>query len=199
MNGPPTTRASLIGRLVDPGDVAAWRQLVEIYGPLVYRIARQKGLQPADADDLVQEVLASVAQSVEGWIRRPDRGRFRSWLFCIARNSAINLLTRPRYRPLAAGGGMAVETLERVAVGEAEAIEMEYQRQVFRWAAGEVRQHVTEATWEAFWKTSVEGESVSAIAQKLEMSVGAIYIARSRVMTKIRSTIATLEEDQVDE
>src|SRR5687768_14232325 len=77
---PPETRASLILRLPNTADVVAWDEFVLEYGPLVYRVARRRGLQPADADGLVQEVFSAVAKQVGDWILRLDRGRFRAWL-----------------------------------------------------------------------------------------------------------------------
>src|SRR5688572_8669122 len=86
MNSPPETRASLIVRLPDQADARAWDEFADVYAPLVYRLARRHGLQPADADDLVQEVFSSVARSVEAWLARDSRGPFRAWLLRIAKN-----------------------------------------------------------------------------------------------------------------
>ena len=83
-SSPPETRDSLILRLQDANDIVAWDEFAEIYAPVVYRSARRIGLQSADADDVVQEVLAAVARSVKDWIARSDRGAFRAWLFRIA-------------------------------------------------------------------------------------------------------------------
>ena len=102
---PPETRASLILRLQDAADVVAWDEFAEIYAPVVYRSARRQGLQAADADNVVQEVLAAVAQSVTQWLQRDDRGPFRKWLFRIARNTAIDFLTRRKHRAWAEGTG----------------------------------------------------------------------------------------------
>lgn len=198
MNSPPTTRASLIGRLSDPEDVVAWSEFVEIYAPLVYRLARRMGLQAADADDLVQEVLASVSRSIAKWLMRSDRGRFRAWLFRTARNAAINHLTRRRYRPLAVGGGQAVDQLSLIAVCDTDSVEIEYQRELFRWASQRVHKQVAEPTWKAFWKTSIEGQPAAVVAHELEMTVGAVYIARSRVMARIRTYINTFVEESTD-
>lgn len=189
---PPETRASLILRLPDVEDVAAWDELVAIYGPLVFRMAVREGLQPADADDLVQEVFVAIARSVSQWIERPDRGRFRAWLLRIGRNTAINFLTRPSHRPWATGGDDAAQMLAAVPAPESELsslFDLEHRREVFRWAAEQVRQVVAEATWQAFWLSHVEGLSIPDAAEQLGISVSKVYVARSRVMVRLQQLV----------
>jgi RNA polymerase sigma-70 factor (ECF subfamily) len=101
---PPETRASLILRLRDAADVAAWDEVVAVYGPLVFRMAQKQGLQPTDAEDAVQEVFAAVARSVDQWTQQSHKGRFRSWLLGITRNIAINILTRRPQGTVGQGG-----------------------------------------------------------------------------------------------
>src|SRR5205823_9147258 len=168
------TRASLIVRLPDAADARAWDDFVAVYAPLVYRLARRHGLQPADSDDVVQEVLAAVARSVESWLKRPDRGPFRAWLLRIARNLALNALTRPKSRPLAAGGDNGHRLLQQAANnGEAASqFDLEFRRELFRWAAEQVREHFTDASWQAFWLSTIDEQPVAAVARQLKMSVG---------------------------
>jgi RNA polymerase sigma factor (sigma-70 family) len=193
----PETRSSLLLRLRDAGDVAAWDELLEIYGPLVYRLARGRGLQPADADDLVQEVFGAVARAIAKWLDDPKRGPFRAWLLRIARNSAINLLTRPKRR----GAGFRSLDDEDVAAPsdsehEEEAFDFEYRREVFRWAAAQVQDAVAPKTWRAFWETAVEQRAVPAVAAELEMTEGSVYIARSRVLARLRECVRRREESE---
>ncbi len=135
---PLETRASLIVRLRDAADVAAWDEFVAIYGPLVYRLALRQGLQAADTDDVVQQVFAAVAQSVHQWLERPQRGRFRSWLLMIARNIAIKTLMRRPTGGVGRGGDPGLESLHELAAPDGDVssqFDLEYRREVYRWAA----------------------------------------------------------------
>jgi RNA polymerase sigma factor (sigma-70 family) len=194
----PSTRPSLLVRLKDPRDDRAWVEFLEIYEPLIYRLARRKGLQAADADDLTQEVFRAVAGAIDRWDPDPARGSFRAWLFRIARNLIINLLAARSRRTAGygAGGSDLVELLEALPAPTAEDTELfdgEYRRRLFAWAADRVRGHFREPTWQAFWRTGVEGREVRAVAQSLGMTPGAVHIARSRVMARIRREIEQIE------
>ncbi len=189
----PDTRESLILRLPDRQDVEAWDEFTAIYQPLVYRLARVKGLQHADAQELVQEVMLAVSRAVDRWEPDAQRGRFRDWLFCISRNLMINFLTRKKHRPLGSGDS-GIERLLRdqcdPASEQSQLYDLEYQREVFRQVAAQVRTEVNEKAWQAFWRSSVENQAIEAVAGQLGMSVGAVYIARSRILARLRRSAA---------
>ena len=98
-----STRVSLILRLKDADDVIAWEEFTAIYSPVIYRVAIKRGLQAADAENIVQEVFAAVIRSVSQWLERENRGKFRAWLLRITHNESINLMTRKATRPLGKG------------------------------------------------------------------------------------------------
>lgn len=193
---PTETRASLILRLRDPEDVAAWDEFVELYTPVVHRVAKGRGLQSADADNLVQEVMLKVSQSLTAWLEREDRGRFRAWLVRIARNEAVDLLTQLSSRSLGIQGEQARCAMEETQQSDeiASLIDLEYDRTVFDWAANQVQETVQPQTWQAFWLTHVEGHSIQQAAQKLGVRSANIHFGRSRVMARLRELVQQYEE-----
>ncbi|QEH37682.1 RNA polymerase sigma factor CnrH [Aquisphaera giovannonii] len=194
----PLTRQSLLVRLKDPADGRAWGEFVAIYAPLIDRLARARGLQEADAADLAQEVFRAVAKAIDDYDPDPARGSFRGWLFRIARNLMINLLAARRSRPQATGDSDVRRLLDQVPApdaAETALFDLEYRRGLFQWAAGEVRGEFREPTWRAFWLTAVEEREPKDAASELGISVGAVYIARSRVMARLRAVIEKVESE----
>ena len=192
----PETRKSLLLRLRDASQDEAWREFVAIYEPLIHRLARARGLQHADAQDLTQDVLAAVAQAIDRFDPDSDRGSFRGWLFRIARNLTINFLARQK-GPRATGSTRTIQLLEEQASDDADATSLfgvEYQREVFRWAAEQTRRQFEEETWQAFWLTSVEGESIEDVARMLGKTPGAVRIARCRVLARLKRHARQFDE-----
>jgi RNA polymerase sigma factor (sigma-70 family) len=193
----PETRESLLLRIRDPADAIAWEQFVAVYRPSVLRLARRRGLQDADAEDLAQQVLASVSRAIDGWEKDHERGTFRSWLLRIARNEIVNAMTRRR-RGVGRGGTSMLEQLEQHP-GDEHAIEGliedEHRRAVFRWAADEVRPEFHEGTWLAFWLTTIEALPVEEAAAELGKTAGSVYAARSRVMRRLKEKISEIDSE----
>ena len=194
----PGTRHTLITKLRDPSDREAWREFVAIYEPLVYQLARQKGLQDADARDVCQDVFRAVARAIDRWEPAAERGTFRGWLFTIARNLVINFLSRRDRHPRGSGDSNMHALLNEIPAvdpGVTAQFETAYRRRLFHWAAEQVRDEFTAKTWQAFWQTAVENRPVAEVAAELSLSVGAVYISRSRVMARLRTSIEKLGEE----
>ena len=192
------TRASLILRLKDAEDVAAWDEFAAIYAPVIFRVATSRGFQAADAENLVQEVFLAVANSVANWLERDDRGRFRAWLLRIARNESIDMLTERATRPLGRDGSTADRDLANLPARDefSSALDLEYERAVFHWAAEQVRAAVSVQTWDAFWLTSIDGLSVNEVAERLNTRPGNVYVSRSRVMSRVKQLVQEYEDQQ---
>jgi RNA polymerase sigma factor (sigma-70 family) len=191
MPDPADTRTSLLARIRDPGDKAGWERFVEVYAPLVYGFARRHGLQDADAADLTQEVLWAVACASGRFRYDPARGSFRGWLFTVARNRLRNALAQRRRDAAATGANGLLEA--QPAPEESTRWDQEYEQRLFEWAAGRARGDFEEATWQAFWRTAVGGESPREVGEALGLSVGAVYIARSRVLANLREQVRQLD------
>ena len=188
MNDAPDTRLSLIGRLHNKADSAAWSEFVQTYEPLILSIAQRRGLQYADAAEVAQEVLNRVATSIDQWDPSPQRGSFRGWLYRVTRNLTIDYLRRNRRWPSEA---MDVDRLPAPDDEASREFRVEYERQVFAWAAQQVRPVFKPANWQAFWQSTVEEKPVDQVAEKLGLTRGQVYVARSRVMAKISQFIRT--------
>jgi RNA polymerase sigma-70 factor, ECF subfamily len=187
----PETRLSLIRRLQSGTDANAWAEFSNIYRPVIVRLASSKGLQAADAEDLAQKVLLAVSRHIVSWKPDPKRGRFRTWLQKIVRNATLNALSRVP-QDAAPGGTTAMRSIADLPQRDAAAFDGEWKRQTLHWAAGQVRQEFEPATWDAFWLTAVEGQSPKAAATQTGKSLGAVYIARTRIMKRIRETVDEL-------
>jgi RNA polymerase sigma factor (sigma-70 family) len=196
MSQPPETRPSLLIRLRETRDAEAWSQFVQVYAPLIYGFARKHGLQDADAADVTQDVLCSVASAIRNFQYDRQRGRFRGWLLTVVRNNVRNFVTRQD--PVLGTGNTDVQALLKehpASEQEQAAWEWEYKQSLFDCAANQVRGSVEEPTWQAFWQTAVEGRRPSDVAQHLGMSVANVYRAKSRVVIRLREQIHELEAD----
>lgn len=194
---PPETRHSLIQRLQDGGDDAAWEEFASIYRPIIVRIALRKQLQFDDAEDLAQQVLLLVLKNIGKWKADPARARFRTWLQTVVRNATMNALSR-RPKDQASGGTTSLQQLHhRPDKADSLWFDLEWQRETLRWVAQQVRGEFESTTWTAFWDTAIEQLSAQEVAKRIGKSVGAVYIARSRVMQRIKQRIAELDEDSI--
>jgi RNA polymerase sigma factor (sigma-70 family) len=194
----PSTRASLLLRLRDSQDHEAWIEFVSLYEPVAYRLLRRKGLQDADAREVMQELFLAVSRSIDRWDPAKERGSFRGWLRRVARNLVINWL-KHRARHVNATGGpdmqAMLEMLPAADGPESAEFDQELRRSLFHRAADQVQGEVQVSTWQAFWETGVAGTSPTEAAQKLGMSVGAVRVAKCRVLARLHSAVIELGKE----
>lgn len=190
------TRPTLLLRMRDAADQQAWSEFVEIYGPLIRHFARRRGLQDADAADLSQDVLHTVASHIGRMDYDPHRGRFRGWLFTITRNKLSDYLSRRQRQQQATGDTDFGQLLQQIPdeQSDEQVWNEHHQWHLFLWAANQVRDEFRDKTWQAFWSAAIDDQPAATIAQDLSMSVGAVHIAKSRVLARIRQMIGAIEE-----
>ncbi len=190
----PETRLSLLMQIRDSQNHEAWQEFVQLYEPVILRMAMRKGLQAADADDIAQQVFVSIAKVIETNPYDPERARFRTWLYRIADNAILNALTRSR--PDRASGDTQI--LEQLNAAEApddlqNALIQERKQEVLRLAAEQIRHEFEESTWQAFWMTSIEGVDCQTAADSLHCGIGSVYAARSRIMRRLSEKVQEFE------
>jgi RNA polymerase sigma-70 factor (ECF subfamily) len=185
----------LLVRIRDPGDREAWRQFVALYAPLIHGLARRRGLQDADAADLTQEVLRAVAAAAPALVYDPARGSFRGWLYTVTCHKIHDFRHSRLNRERGSGDSATHRLLDEQPAPDDEVgrWERDYQSRLFALAAEQVRDGFEVTTWRAFWLLAVEGKSGEEAARILGLSVGAVYVARSRVLARLKKQVQQLE------
>jgi RNA polymerase sigma factor (sigma-70 family) len=194
----PVTRASLLVRLRDGSNQVAWGEFIELYSPMVYGFARSRGLQDADAADLMQEVMRSVMRAIGRFDYDRQQGTFRSWLFTITRNKVFSFLSARRIRPQASGDSGTTRLLDNQPDpnDDSEQWETEYQRRIASLAMQRVKGEFQEKTWRAFWLTAVEGIAAAEAGKQVGISPGAVYVAKSRVLARLKEEVESIEREE---
>jgi RNA polymerase sigma-70 factor (ECF subfamily) len=188
MENPPTSH-SLLELARDFSDAAAWRRLTEIYVPLIRRWLRPYLLQPADADDVVQQVLSALSRELPKFEPRPQAGAFRSWLRTITVHRLRAYWQARDRRPSAIGGEDALTALQELEDANSRlsrAWDEEHDRHVVRELLASIRNEFTETRWRAFEATALEGRPVAEVASDLGLSQNAVLLAKSRVLKRLR-------------
>lgn len=191
----PETNHSLIARVKDLGDGASWIEFLGIYQPVVYRMARRRQLQDADAQDVMQQVFLSIARSIESWEPGDGQPPFRAWLTTVARNAITKALAR-RPRDQATGTSSVAEILENLPEAEATASEVlaESRCEIIRWARGQIRSEFSDDIWQLFQLTAIDGVPIQELVQSSGRSAGSIYVARFRVIARLKEKIQEVSQ-----
>jgi RNA polymerase sigma-70 factor (ECF subfamily) len=184
------TSAHLISRIRDGKDTSAWGRFVYVYEPLVLSVCRKHGLQQADAADLVQDVFAAVARAMPRFSYDAARGSFRSWLVKVTRSKLATHFQK-RCRRVATVTSESVGRLahceERPEIERDESLDERWS--LFDRVRNEIRPEFRPKTWTAFWLTAMQGFTNEDVAEYLGISVQAVYIAKSRVLKRLRARV----------
>lgn len=197
----PDTRHTLIARLKDPADQASWEAFIAIYEPLILRYALRRGLQHADAADISQRVLWSVARAADSWAVGGEYGSFRAWLARVTRNAVINLLERDA-KHRGAGDPLSLDRLFQIPDQLDDSMTVwnrEHEIQVLQLAARRIRSRFQDDSWNLFWRTTAGAESIETVASELGKSLGAAYAIRSRIMVAIRAAARAIQAEETEE
>jgi RNA polymerase sigma-70 factor (ECF subfamily) len=190
------TSPSLVAR-VKEHDPAAWERLCRIYTPLIYSWVSKLEITSEDVADIVQEVFQAVASSISSFEHEVGRPPFRSWLYGITRHKTLDYFRKRKKHPLAQGGTEANRLISEIPEFEiCESTEdgssaNRLDQFAFR-ALQIIKTDFQETTWRAFCLTAIENLSAIEVSEKLGISVGAVYTAKSRVLAHLRSELKDL-------
>jgi RNA polymerase sigma factor (sigma-70 family) len=191
------TSPTLLGRLRhNPSDQTAWGQFVQRYTPQIYGWCRRWNLQPADAEEVTQNVLLKLVEKLRGFDYDPARS-FRSWLKTLTHHAWVDYLDGLKARGLGGDDSQVVALLERIEARDdlVHRLETEYDQELLEEAMARVRGRVEPQTWEAFRLTSVEGLSGAEAARRIPMKEPMVFVARGRVLKLLRQEVQKLEAE----
>jgi RNA polymerase sigma-70 factor (ECF subfamily) len=190
------TSVSLLERLAGAATNDDWRQLLDLYQPLLRAWMARAGVPPSDADDLVQEVLLVVFREMGGFERRGP-GAFRGWLRAILANRVRDYFRGQEYRPTATGDSDFPRKLEELESPESALSRLwdrEHDEHVAASLLRRVQHDFAPATWQAFRRHVLEGEPAVRVAAELGLSLNSVLLAKSRVLERLRQEAAGLVE-----
>jgi RNA polymerase sigma-70 factor (ECF subfamily) len=175
----------------------AWERLVQLYAPLVLRWSRCAGLQDEDVADIFQQVFQAVVAHVRSFRKDRSTDTFRGWLRRITQNKLRDHFRKLRQETRGSGGSSAQERLAQLpepALLEDDPATDDGEASLFARALEMIRSEFEERTWTAFWRTAVEGQATGDVAADLSMSPGAVRVAKSRVLQRLRIELGDLME-----
>ncbi len=194
----PSTSRSLLARARDPADSASWRRMTDLYSPLIRRWVRQNVDQPADADDVVQEVLAALHRDLSGFEHNERAGAFRTWLRRITANRLRNYWQAKKNRLSGLGDELVREALDQLEDPQSalsRAWDEEHDRHVTRMLLESIRLEFQPATWRSFDLHVRQGRPTAEVAAELGLTENAVLIAKSRVLKRLREIARGLLDD----
>lgn len=183
------TSVSLLDRLQSPEDAEAWQRLVTLYTPLIRHTLQKHSVSQQDLDDLTQDVLSIVVRKLPDFRREPRPGAFRCWLRTIAGNCLRDFWRRRKGSPNGVGGDEMLAQLAELAApdsGVSRQWDQEHDLYVTRGLLELIRPEFEEQTWKVFERFAVDGLSAGEVASELGISQNAVFIAKSRILRRLR-------------
>jgi RNA polymerase sigma-70 factor (ECF subfamily) len=183
------TSLSLLDRARHAGDGDSWRQLAAVYVPVLHGWLRRYDIQPADADDLVQDVLLVVSRELAAFEHNGRPGAFRGWLRLILVHRLRDFWRRRQYRPTAGGGSDLLRQLDQLEDPHSELSgqwNREHDRHLLLQLVAQIESRFQESTRVAFRRTVIDGAEPGQVAHELGLSLNAVLIAKSRVLKELR-------------
>lgn len=192
------TSPTLLGHLHShANDQSAWHRFETRYAPLIASWCRRWGAQSSDAEDIGQEVLLALCKQMSTF-QYDKTQSFRGFLRTIARRAWCDLLDKRRRQAIATGDSAVLSLLENQGDGEAfaEQLEMEWRQELLERAMQRVQKRVKPHTWNAFEALTRDGLSGAEVAERLEMKIGAVWVAKSKIKKMLQEELATLEREE---
>jgi len=192
----PLTSPSLILKVRDANDSDSWGTFERLYSPVVRIYCRRRGIQEADVDDLVQDVMASVSNAIRNFEYDPSRGKFRSWFGTITANRVKTFLTKRNNK--GHGGPLLPETfvLQQISDRNADSDWNEvFCQEVLRSACERVRPNFESATWLSFEMTWLNNQPAAEVALLLGLPIHTVYVNKSRVLKQLEAEVRVLADD----
>jgi RNA polymerase sigma-70 factor (ECF subfamily) len=186
--GSETTSPSLLARLRNPQDEAAWRTFESRYRDLIRRFCRRRGLQTADAEDVSQLVLLAMTRTLPGFQYMPERGRFRDYLGRVAENAVRQHLKSPTRSDLLLETSVLAE-ITTVEEGPLEPAWLDEWTQHHLGLAMQAVRAKTSPESLALFQRLLAGETVAEVARATGSSIDAVYKAKQRVAERLRHEI----------
>jgi RNA polymerase sigma-70 factor (ECF subfamily) len=191
------TSASLLERLRGRPDAADWERLVALYTPLLRGWLRRQRVPPGEVDDLVQEVLAVLVRELPQFPYDPGRGSFRGWLRTVTAHRLRHFWRSRRCHPPATGGSgpaRRLEELEDPHSGLSREFERAHDRHLAQRLLELIEADFEPATWQAFRRLALDGAPAAEVAAELGISLNAVYLARYRVLRRLREEMRGLTD-----
>lgn len=186
------TRLSLVARAAQRED-AAWRALVELYGPLMAEWCRRFGLDRHSSADCVQEAFASVAAKLHDFQHPTTSGAFRGWLWTITRNKLRDHCRDRQDQAVAAGGSSAQQRLNAVpddySLDGDDPTDDVQLAQLLQRAIVQVQAEFEPRSWQAFWRSAIDAIPTEVVAAELGVSPASVRQSRSRILRRLRQQL----------